>query len=193
MLQGKVNQCPQRPLKWSNSRGTNNPNDRSNLNCNFTTIIVGNVRRHQRAHERSSRHRSRDSTLSLILRVSEVAFVGLSPEDTGHRTDIETEQSSSDGREGANGIDVCDSHLDLNWPPLVLCVPVRRYSGACCGGKDGEEIQTPAGCMVLILCMCKICVPSPDGQVMHQHTRGTEKFHKTIPEIERAMISVPLG
>lgn len=102
------------PCRWSNSRSTNNPNDRGNLDGNLTTIVVGEVGGDQRTEERASRHGSCDSTLSLILRVAEVTFVGFSPEDSGHGTDIETEQSTTDGREGANYVDVCDSHLGLD-------------------------------------------------------------------------------
>jgi hypothetical protein len=40
--------------------------------------------------------------------MTEVVLVGIGSQDTAHGRDIETEESSAEGREGANGVDVVE-------------------------------------------------------------------------------------
>jgi hypothetical protein len=45
--------------------------------------------------------------------MAEVSLVGIGTQDTTHRRDIETEESSAEGGEGADGVDVVERLVTL--------------------------------------------------------------------------------
>ena len=54
--------------------------------------------------------------------MTEVILVSIGPQDTAHRRDIETEETSADGGEGADGIDVVERLLRLAMlKPYLIC------------------------------------------------------------------------
>lgn len=64
------------------------------------------------------------STYPGVLRIVKVVFVRVGSKNTRHTTDVETEKPTTNGREGANGVDV----VHLSYHGEVVVVPRKSYS-----------------------------------------------------------------
>jgi hypothetical protein len=98
------------------------PNHSTNHDRMLTAKDIGEVTRAQSAQPRATRHRGGDTTLDISRRTLaiglsilvfnrafvEVAQIGLSGDNSGHRRDIETKEATTDDGDGRNGIHVPD-------------------------------------------------------------------------------------